>query len=159
MEEKTFYFDITSDYRCGPQINVYNEEEAEENEDILEDGVVITFNIPKEGLNFYIVNEFPNYEPIWCKNINESDDYRAMYLKIFSLINKCLPFNTTGHTCSGKERGDYPKITKEIKDMTCCVDKKIISNIKKNDDEGCYFVFVINSDGEQIFTKLLLPLN
>ena len=68
-----------------------------------------------------------------------------------------MPFKVTGYNSAYKEEGEYPNIPKEIKDIPNVLEKKELKYIE-NDIDGYYFFFVINSDGNEVSTNLLIPI-
>ncbi len=148
----TLWFHIQSDYRSGPKIYTFNKTP----EDEYEDAYPITFEMPKEGYRMYIVNDFPEYEVIWYKDLNDNDDFNEIYLKIFSQIHNCMPFKVTDHNSAGKEEGEYPDISEKIKNLPN-IAEDIVEKIKE-DFQGYYFFCVIDNEGTDIFTELLQPI-
>ena len=113
MKSKEFWFYISKDYRSGNSITTYSKTPKES---ILASN--ITFEIPKQGYTrLYIANEYPQYQPVWHKDIKNDEDYDNIYLKIFSQIHNSMPFKVTGVNCGYKEEGYYPGITQEIKEI------------------------------------------
>jgi hypothetical protein len=182
-KEKTFWFHIASDYRSGRSIYTYTKppkydnededdedddneednneedndnEEDDDDEDAPEEATDIKFALPKEGIRIYIVNEFPNYQPIWYKDVD--GDTTPIYLKIFSQIHESLPFVVTGMTSGYKEEGYYPDIPEYIQAMPDVIDKELVNKISELEDDGYYFVFVVDSNGYAIQTELLNPI-
>lgn len=152
--EKQLWFHIYSDYRTGMNICVYNrspeDSEDSDEENAPDDALEILFELPEEGYRMYLMNEYPSYntEPIWSKDLSEDDDYEKIYKKIFSQIHGCLPFEVTGYNSAYKEEGYYPEISEEIK-----LFKEI--NIPDLEEEGVYFICVLDTEGNEIFTKML----
>lgn len=164
---KSFWFYISNDYRSGRDIETfmnppkyekqYDEDDEDDNNYTPEEACEIEFVLPKEGTRLYIVNEFPKNEPIWYKDIND-DDIESLYLKIFSQIHDCMPFKVTGYNSAYKELGHYPDIPDDIKNLPKIIDKKLIKKISKCEDDGYYFLFVADSEGNEIMTHLLNPI-
>ena len=152
--EKQLWFHIYSDYRTGMNVCVYNrsaeDSEDSDEENAPEDALEITFILPKQGRRMYLMNEYPTYntEPIWSKDLSEDDDHEKIYKKIFSQIHSCLPFEVTGYNSAYKEEGNYPEISEEIK-----LFKEI--EIPDLEEEGIYFICVLDTEGNEIFTTLL----
>ena len=183
MTTKTFWFQITNDYRSGPSIYTYpdssdstnesndmnndinndmnndmNDNNYDEENEIPMEACYVSFEVPEEGKNrLYIVNEFPKYQQIWHKDIGKDENYKNIYLKIFSQIHNCMPFRVTGINIAYKEEGEYPDIPNEIKDMANVLNQKELKSIE-NDIDGYYFFFVIDSDGNEVSTNLLIPI-
>ena len=150
---KEFGFYISNDYRSGPSIHTYSEKKKTP-----ELGGNINFEVPKQGYDrLYIVNEYPQYQPVWHKDIKKDGNYKNIYLKIFSQIHDSMPFKVTGVNCAYKEEGHYPDVPKEIKETPNVLNEKELEDIEDNYD-GLYFFFVINSDGEEVSTNLLIPI-
>jgi hypothetical protein len=141
-KQKQLWFHIYSDYRTGATIDVYTD-------DAPDDALEITFALPKQGRRLYLMNEYPTYntEPIWSKDLSEDDDHEKIYKKIFSQIHGCLPFEVTGYNSAYKEEGHYPEIPEEIK-----LFKEI--DIPDIDEDGVYFVCVMDTEGNEIFTGM-----
>ena len=68
-----------------------------------------------------------------------------------------MPFKVTGYNSAYKEKGEYPDIPNEIKDIPNVLNKKELKRIE-NDIDGYYFFFVIDSDGNEVSTNLLIPI-
>ncbi len=159
-EEKSFWFNVTSDYRSGVNVYAYTkppkEYDYEADERTPDEANEITFILPHKGYRLYVVNECPDYESVWHMDIDDDTDYEKIYLKIFSQIHGCLPFKVTGLSVSGKDEGDYPDIPTEIEEMTNVIDKTLVDKIEKNG--GYYFVFIVDSDGNELLTEMLFPI-
>ena len=169
-EEKSFWFHISNDYRSGRSIYTYtnppkyeeenieiNDDEEENEYDTPEEASEIKFNLPKEGKRLFIVIDFPEYKPIWYKDIYDDENTELLYLKIFSQIHDFLPFKVTGQNCAYKEEGYYPDVPNHIKNLPNIIDKKLIKKISECEDEY-YFIFIVDSDGDEIMTHLLNPI-
>ena len=168
---KSFSFYISNDYRSGRSIYAYinsqkygekqdGDDGDDENnipEEIPEEACEIKFALPKERQRLYIVNEFPYYKPIWYKDIDDANT-EQLYLKIFSQIHDCMPFEVSGYDNAYVEEGNYPDISNDIKNMHDIIDKDLIKQITECEDKGYYFLFVVDSDGNKIITKLLNPI-
>jgi hypothetical protein len=166
---KSFWFHIIDDYRSGRSIYTYTnppkyEEENDDNDEeeseynTPEEACEIEFSLPKEGQRIYIVIDFPEYRPIWYKDINNDENTELLYLKIFSQIHDCLPFKVTGYNCAYKEKGYYPDVPNNIKNLPNIINKKLIIKISELEDNGYYFIFIVDSDGDEIMTQLLNPI-
>jgi hypothetical protein len=164
--EKSFWFYIIDDYRIGRKIYTYThppkyeneeEEQSEEEDNAPEEACEIKFFLPKEGKRIYIVNEFPKYETIWHKDIN-NENTETLYLKIFSQIHDCMPFEVSGYNCAYKEEGHYPDISDEIKILPNIISKKLVKKITHCEDNGYYFLFIVDSNGIDFDTYLLYPV-
>ena len=166
---KSFWFYISDDYRSGRSICTYtnlpnNDEDNDDNNNTPEEACEIEFALPKEGIRLYIVNDFPHYEPIWYKDINDDEDnddnnnIESSYLKIFSQIHDCLPFEVTGYNCAYKEEGYYPDVSEDIKNMPDIIDEDLTEKIGECYDDGYYFIFIVDCDGNEIKTELLNPI-
>ena len=68
-----------------------------------------------------------------------------------------MPFKVTGINMAYKEEGGYPNVPNEIKDIPNVLEKKELKYIE-NDIDGYYFFFVIDSDGNEVSTNLLIPI-
>jgi hypothetical protein len=161
---KSFWFYISNDYRSGRSIYIYtnspNDGEKQDGDDennTPEEACEIEFALPKESQRLYIVNEFPYNKPIWYMDI-DNDDTEQLYLKIFSQIHDCMPFEVSGCDSAYVEEGNYPDISNDIKNMHDIIDKDLIKKITECEDKGYYFLFVVDSDGNEIITKLLNPI-
>ena len=152
---KIFWFHIGDDYRIGKYITVY-ENENNSNDLIPEEACPISFDIPLEGYRIYIVNEHPKYKFIWYKNLEPEEEFDIIYLKIYSQIHNYLPYKITECTISGKELGYYPEVSDNIKILPN-IENEFIDEIKNN-KEGYYFYFVIDENGNEIYTGLLNPV-
>ena len=154
---KKFYFCIESDYRSGPTIESFPEDDREEEkEEIPYNAFDITFEVPKENARLFIVNEYPNYSIIFSKDLSEDDDYEKIYYKIFSQIHNCMPFEVTGYNSAYKEEGYYPDVPKNIETMPSIISEKMVDEITNG--EGYYFLVIIDSEGDNNLTKLLIPI-
>lgn len=160
--EKKFQFQIYSDYRSGPQIihcdpdtTDYNPYEEDDEQDCF---FQITFELPENGNRIYLINEFPSYDttPMWMHDLGNASGQK-IYEKMFSQIYDTMPFQVSDYTCSYKEIGNYPDITKEIAEMEDI--EREITNYIKDDIEGIYFLCVINKDGKLLSTWMLSPIN
>jgi hypothetical protein len=159
---KSFSFYISNDYRSGRSIYAYinlqnDEDDGDDENNIPEEACEIKFALPKKRQRLYIVNEFPYYKPIWYKDIDDADT-KQLYLKIFSQIHDCMPFEVSGYDNAYVEEGNYPDIFNDIKNMHDIIDKDLIKQITECEDKGYYFLFVVDSDGNEIITKLLNPI-
>jgi hypothetical protein len=174
---KSFWFHISNDYRSGRSIYTYTKPPKYENENIEiedneyeydtpeedneydtpEEASEIKFNLPKKGKRIFIVIDFPEYKPIWYKDIYDDENTELLYLKIFSQIHDFLPFIVTGQNCAYKEEGYYPDVPIDIKNLPNIIDKKLIKRISECEDEY-YFIFIVDSDGDEIRTDLLNPI-
>ena len=161
---KSFWFYYSNDYRSGRSIYTYTnspeygeqQDEYDEN-NTPEEACEIKFALPEERQRLYIVNEFPYYKPIWHKDIDD-DNNEHLYLKIFSQIHDCMPFEISGYNSAYIEEGNYPDVSNNIKKMHDIIDKDLIKKITECEDKGYYFLFVVDSDGNEIITKLLNPI-
>lgn len=136
----------------------YEHTEYEDEEVITPDEACkITFEIPKEGCRVYLVNEFPEYKPIWHKNVSTYEDINKIYFKLFSQIHGCMPFEITDYNSAYKEECEYPEIPEEIM-LFEEIAKEITDNIREN-IECVYFMCVINNEGDEIFTALLTTIH
>ena len=106
---KSFSFYISNDYRSGRSIYAYinsqkygekqdgdDGDDGDDENNIPEEACEIKFALPKERQRLYIVNEFPYYKPIWYKDIDDANT-EQLYLKIFSQIHDCMPFEVSGY--------------------------------------------------------------
>jgi hypothetical protein len=89
-----------------------------------------------------------------------NDDTKLLYLKIFSHIHGFMPFNVTGWNSAYKEEGHYPDIPENIKTLPLpnIIDKKLTKIIRNCKDDGFYFLFIVDSDGNECRTHLLNPI-
>ena len=154
--EKQLWFHVYSDYRTGMNVCVYvynrSAEDTEDEENEPDDALEILFKLPEQGHRMYLKNEYTCYntEPIWSKDLSEDDDYEKIYKKIFSQIHGCLPFEVTGYNSSYKEEGKYPEISKDILNLETV-------EIPSLDEEGFYFLCVLDYKGNELFTDILTP--
>ena len=158
---KSFWFYYSNDYRSGRSIYTYTNspKDGDDENNTPEEACEIQFALPKERQRLYIVNEFPYNKPIWHKDIDiDDDDTERLYLKIFSQIHDCMPFEVSGWDGAYVEEGNYPDVSNDIKNMPDIIDKDIIKKITECEDKGYYFLFVVDSDGNEIITKLLNPI-
>ena len=158
---KSFWFYYSNDYRSGRSIYAYTNspKDGDDENNTPEEACEIQFALPKERQRLYIVNEFPYNKPIWHKDIDiDDDDTERLYLKIFSQIHDCMPFEVSGWDGAYVEEGNYPDVSNDIKNMPDIIDKDIIKKITECEDKGYYFLFVVDSDGNEIITKLLNPI-
>jgi hypothetical protein len=159
---KSFWFYISNDYRSGRSIYTYTntpkygeKQDGDDENNTPEEACEIKFALPKERQRLYIVNEFPYNKPIWHKDIDYDEQ---LYLKIFSQIHDCMPFEVSGYDNAYVEEGNYPDISNDIKNMHDIIDKDLIKQITEGEDKGYYFLFVVDSNGNEIITKLLNPI-
>ena len=169
MTTKEYWFYMTEDSRTGAFIYTYDKppndddeltpdnENVQSNEDddvTPDDAFNVTFELPKKGdVRLYIVNEFPEHI-FWFKDIKENEYNENIYLKIFSQIHDCLPFKISGYTGNWRQEGEYPKISKEIKELPNILKKEELKEMERS--VGWYFFNVIDSDGENISTNVLM---
>jgi hypothetical protein len=151
MTKMKLYYSIIRNYRSCSKIYTYTLQIMEnmglKDEDISE----IDLEMPKEGIRIYIINEFPYNKPVWYKDLKEDEDYNKIYEKIFSQLHECMPFVVTSYT--SKEKGYYPAVSDEMKEM------EDIEGIKEIENRnGDYFLCVIDSKGNELLTKLLRPV-
>lgn len=147
----TFWFEVVEDRRSGVEIYAHNDP-SDNSTEFASPG---HFNIPCEGKRIYIANNYSLDVPLWQKDISNDEDFNLLYKKIFSQVNKCLPFEISGYDCAYNVEGEYPKISDEIKKMPNVINKKTCKIIKENDGGGYYFVIVIDSNGNNLLTNLL----
>lgn len=93
------------------------------------------------------MNEFPNYCIIWHKDIGNDEDFEKIYLKLFLQIHNCLPFKTIDQNSTYGEE--------DIKLLEDVLEKKMLDDIINNDEDGVYFMCVIDNNENEIFTELL----
>ena len=184
---KSFWFCINDDYRSGRSIYAYtklpkyeepeedleeeepDEEESEEDleeeepSNIPEGSIKVTFALPKEGNRLYIVVfGYPHFKSIWHTDIDsviDSDNYvKSLYLKIFSQIHNRLPFYVTGYTGAYHEKGYYPHVPDNIKNMPNIIDQELVKKISERKDYGDYFLFAVDKYGNEVRTNLLNPI-
>ena len=154
---KLFWIHVDmNDYRSGTNIYTFEKPHKEDEEDDYsapEEAVMYSFPIP-ENYRIYIVSEFPHYRIVSYVDALDKDECNKLYLKMYSQIYNCLPFELTGYNVSYKEDGYYPEITDDIKNM---VDIDVINEIKKENIEyaNVYFAFAIDKNGNELFTKML----
>lgn len=144
------------DYRTGPTlyINKYNECDSDLDLD-LENATEFKFTIPNEGIRIFIVNEFPEYKPIWQIDYNDDTDIQDIYLKIFTQLHGFMPFVVTGSTSSYVDKGYYPEVLDNIKNMKEIVPNDILDTIKNSDNY--YFIIAIDDEGNEVISELLRP--
>lgn len=144
---KRLWFNIYSDYRSGSTVEVYKNIDNPPKE-----AIEITFKLPTKGNRMYLINEYPNYDttPMWYKDLSKDDDYEKIYKKLFSQIHGCLPFEVTGYNSSYKEEGKYPEISKDFLKMETV-------EIPSLNEEGLYFLCVLDYKGNELFTEILTP--
>lgn len=162
---KSFWFYYSNDYHSGRSIYAYTnspnygeKQDGDDENNTPEEACEIKFDLPKERQRLYIVNEFPYNKPIWHKDIDDDDDTEQLYLKIFSQIHDCMPFEVSGYDSAYVQEGNYPDVSNDIKNMHDIIDKDLIKRITECEDKGYYFLFVVDSDGNEIITKLLNPI-
>ena len=149
----TLYFYIdNNNYRSGYNIYTF----TEQSDDNLDELFEITFEIPNCGYRLYLVNEFPDYKPIWYKDFTD-ENINNIYLKTFTQIHDCMPFVVSGWTPSYVEEGEYPEVTEEIENMEDVLPLEIVNEIEEN-DEGNYFIIFIDNNGDELSTQLLRPI-
>jgi len=150
---KTFSFIIDlNNYRSGSYILTLDNEKEEE--PIPDEAVEYSFSLPPiNKYRLFIVAESPFYKIIDSFDTNSIQEAQNLYLKMFSQIYNCLPFKTTDYTSSYKEIGNYQLVDPNIKNIP---NIKIIDKItEENTGDHVYFVFVVDSDGTELFTELL----
>jgi hypothetical protein len=123
-----------------------------------EEAAEINFSLPTEGMRVYIVNEYPDFTPVWHVDVSDDADTNQMYLKIFSQIHDCMPFQVTGLTSAYKEDGYWPDVPDDIKQLPNIIDQSAADIIKKRVNNEHYFLFIVDSDGYDFGTHLLNPL-
>jgi hypothetical protein len=188
ITSKRFWFNLCDDYRTGRSINTYTKPPVDDDEDTVmydsiavkatkaeekeeedidytdddsytpEEAVEINFSLPTEGTRVYIVNEYPDFTPVWHVDVPDDADTNRMYLKIFSQIHGCMPFKVTGLTCAYKEEGYCPDVPDDIKQLPNIIDQSAADTIKKLVNNEYYFLFIVDSDGYDFGTHLLNPL-
>ena len=146
---KSFSFYISNDYRSGRSIYAYinsqkygekqDGDDGDDENNIPEEACEIKFALPKERQRLYIVNEFPYYKPIWYKDIDDANT-EQLYLKIFSQIHDCMPFEVSGCDSAYVEEGNYPDVSNDIKNMHDIIDKDLIKQITEYE-----FINIIDS--------------
>lgn len=156
---KKFWIHIDmNNYRSGKNIYTFikgpeSEESSFEDEDIEnapEEAVCYSFSIP-EKYRIYIVSEFPNYKIIGHIDTKNKDFCKKLYLKMYSQIYNCLPFQITGYNSAYKEEGYYPEIPEDIKNIP---NINIINKLNHN-EYNIYFVFAIDKDGNEVLCEIL----
>lgn len=151
MCEKTFWFEIENDYRSGRNIYV-------EQQDTSDHACEISFQLPPENhWRIFIVKEFDSYMPVWHKDIPKEEDYMPVYHKIFAQFHYCLPFVVKNITFAYKEEGEYPVVPHHINEMPDVLPESLKKDIDE-DYDGFYFIFVLDSHGTPMLTKMLTPL-
>lgn len=157
---KIFWFHIDmNDYRSGTHIYTFekpplkDDNSSDEDDDRApEEAIPYFFNIP-EKYRIYIVSEFPDYKIIDYINCDKIEECKKIYLKMFSQLYNCLPFEVTDYNYSYKDTGYYPEISEDIKNIR---NMDIIDKINyENKGDNVYFVFAIDNKGKEIFTKML----
>ena len=161
---KEFWIHIDmNDYRSGTNIYTYSKppRKEEEGDDYDEDedeyapneAAPYTFQIP-EHYRVYIVADYPDYSIKGFIDTDEGKECKNLYLKMFSQLHDCLPFEVTGWNSSYKEEGEYPEVPDEIKKMP---NVKIIEKMKEENKTGdyVYFVFAIDNEGDEVFSEML----
>ena len=168
-----FWFYISTGYRNYPSIETFNRpynKTESNNYDYNDensiyptpyDAIEFDFEIPeKDYFRLYIVNnkDYDNeneckHGPIWYKDILENEYNTSVYPKIHCQIHNCLPLVIVGYNSAYKEIGEWPEVSKDIKDTDDIINETLIKKLSTNSD--FYFFFVINSNGDEIFTKLL----
>ena len=146
----TLYFYINNNnYRSASNIYTFTEQSKDE---LFE----ITFEIPSSGYRLYLVNEFPDYKPIWYKDFTD-ENINNLYLKTFTQIHDCMQFVVSGWTPSYVEEGENPEVTEEIKNMEDVLPLEIVNKVVDN-DKGDYFIIFIDNNGDVLTTQLLKPI-
>lgn len=145
-----FYVDMNN-YHTGTTVYTFDKH-PNEYLDSDDEAVPYSFEIPI-NYRIYIIDECPNYKIIGYIDTEKEEDCKKIYLKMFSQIYNCLPFEITDFNSAYKEEGYYPEIPDEIKNMS---DIDIIEKIKEeNTGDGVYFVFAIDRNGNELFTEML----
>ncbi len=161
---KMFWFHVDmNDYRSGMNIYTFEkgpiedvkEDEVEEDDRAPEEAVPYSVPLPTQSnYRIYILNEFPEYKIIDYIDADEEEDCQKLYMKMYSQLHECLPFKVTGYNSAYKEEGYYPEVPENIKNMPK-IEK--IEKIKNNEDDNfVYFVFVIDRNGKEVFTNILM---
>ena len=133
MTQKTYYFEIT-DCRYSGRSVCYSEKDDSDK------AFQIELELPTKGFILYIINEFSGWDiekQFWFENKNDAE--RSM-IKVYTQINKCMPFNVTGISSSYKEKGYYPDVSDEILAMD-----KI--DFSPTDDDEYYFGVIVDQSG------------
>lgn len=139
--DQTYIFWISKDYRSG---TIVSYEKCKENEDIADKdiyelGFEVNLTHPAEHFKVYLLCEFDRYEIINEWEFKSKRDATNHINKAYSQLEGTLPFVVTGHTCSYKETGYYPKIPEDILKM----DKIELGLSEYTDDH--YFMVMLDS--------------
>jgi hypothetical protein len=174
--KKTLWIHINhNNYRTGTTIDTYvlppsNSSEDNENKSNLdgsehddnssddetpesapEEATPFTFECPPyDNYRLYICCDYPKYDNLFYVDCDTLKSCKNLYLKIFSQIHDCLPFEITGWTSAYKEEGYYPEVSEEIKLLP-----EINLDKLERYDMYDYFVIALDNLGNEYFTKLL----
>lgn len=144
---KTLWINIHDDYRSGMQI-ICDDIPDDESSDF-------KFELPIDTkYRLYLVNEFPKYKVIYQNDCIDKDQYIKLSNKIFSQVHKSLPFVVTDFNCAYKKKGYFPKITSDIRNMPNIQE----ANIIKKDDDGCYFIIILDNEGNVMQHQSIKPI-
>jgi hypothetical protein len=160
--KKTFWIHIDhNNYRTGTTIETYERPPNQENESDTSDDETPE-SAPQEATPFmlelppfdnyrvYVCCDYPKYDVLFYVDCDTLKACKNFYLKIYSQINECLPFEVTGWTTGYKEEGYYPEVPEEIKALP-----EINLDKLEKDDMFDYFVIALGDNGNEYFTKLL----
>lgn len=142
---KTFYFEFTDDYRSGPDLCFFAEDDVEVDDYVRNNYMEVELELCKDRI--YVIYLDSIYQTIIVEfntedAINKYGTRENFKNKIFTMINGCLPFEVTGMTTSYKETGFYPKIPEDISNM------KEIEELKPIiEGRLCAFTFDTYADG------------
>lgn len=153
----TLLIQMTSDYRSGIHIHCI-EDKNYDPDDESDDGDLTEYNEYKFVLpiNYeycvYVVNEFPNYTVIYEKDCDTEEEFIKIKNKIFSQVHGSMPFVVTGMTCAYKDEGYFPDVPDDIKMLP------EIEELNHLENDGYYFIIILDQDGNQICVEPLIPI-
>lgn len=166
---KNTWFYIQDNYHSGPKLHTQDDYEDEHDGDekqqtsIPHEAFYVNFELPtpENKWRMYIVNGHPAYDHIWSINANDCDDedYEKIYLKLYLQIYGCMPHKMSSIAFASQNhniRTGLSHIQEFIKNMNeINIDEKIIDEISNEKSGEYYFIYVVDSNGRELMSRLI----
>jgi len=139
-----YYFNVYNDYRSGPDLVCFHENDTEYDESDMDECRDIELDLPSTGVIAYVIDDFCTLKILLSKQFESIDDAKNFLLQTYCMFNKCTPFVVTGQTSSYKDEGSYGAKIKVTYDE--------ILNLDINSIESYVYGIIIDTTGEILYS-------
>jgi len=153
---KEYYFDITEDYRDGPIVNYYedNDSDSDSDNDSYDDMTYLNVNLEYSTENytlFVIGDQYCNLHILYKKYFTTKEDAKKIALQAYCRVNGCTPFIVTGKSSSYKDQGKYG----EPVEIDC---EEIMNMDISSSFEERIFCVILDNRGSIVYTLSITPM-